>query len=46
MREICKEIGGSGSGKPDLAQGGGPDAGNLRGAFDARVDSIMERGEG
>ncbi len=46
MREICREIGGSGGGKPDLAQGGGPDAGKLQGAFGARVDSIMERGEG
>ncbi|KAF5414794.1 MAG: Alanine--tRNA ligase [Candidatus Methanogaster sp.] len=46
VREICKELGGSGGGKPDLAQGGGPDAGKLRGAFGARVDTIMERGEG
>ena len=46
VREICKELGGSGGGKPDLAQGGGPDAGKLQEAFDARVDSIMERGEG
>ncbi len=46
VREICKEIGGSGGGKPDLAQGGGPDAGKLQAAFDARIDSNMERGEG
>ncbi len=46
VREICKEIGGSGGGKPDLAQGGGPDAGKLQEAFDAGVGSIMERGEG
>ncbi|MBA1342660.1 MAG: Alanine--tRNA ligase [ANME-2 cluster archaeon] len=46
VREICKEIGGSGGGKPDLAQGGGPEAGKLQGAFDAGIDSIMKRGEG
>ncbi len=46
VRETCKEIGGSGGGKPDLAQGGGPDAGKLQEAFDARVNSIIERGEG
>jgi alanyl-tRNA synthetase len=45
VREICKEIGGSGGGKPDLAQGGGPDAGKLQEAFDAGVGSIIERGE-
>ena len=46
VREICKEIGGSGGGKPDLAQGGGPEAGKLQEAFDAGIDSIMERDEG
>ena len=34
VREICKET------------GGGPEAGKLQGAFDAGIDSIMERGEG
>lgn len=41
VREICKGIGGSGGGKPDLAQGGGPDADKLDVAFGAGIDLIM-----
>jgi len=40
VREICKKIGGSGGGKPDLAQGGGPDVDGLRSAFDEAVEAI------
>jgi len=29
VRELAKEVGGSGGGKPDMAQAGGPDAANL-----------------
>jgi len=40
VRDICGRIGGSGGGKPDIAQGGGPDADRLHAAFDAEIDSV------
>ncbi len=43
VRDICGRIGGSGGGKPDIAQGGGPDADGLHAAFDEEIDSISKR---
>ncbi len=34
VRELAKEVGGSGGGKPDMAQAGGPDASRLTQAFE------------
>ncbi|MEA1907558.1 MAG: alanine--tRNA ligase [Euryarchaeota archaeon] len=40
VRRICGKLGGSGGGKPGMAQGGGPDAGKLNEAFDAEIGLI------
>ncbi|RZN39832.1 MAG: alanine--tRNA ligase [Methanosarcinales archaeon] len=40
VRRICEKLGGSGGGKPEMAQGGGPDAGKLSEAFDAEIGLI------
>ncbi len=40
VRRICGKLGGSGGGKPEMAQGGGPDAGKLVEAFDAEIGLI------
>ncbi len=40
VRSICGKLGGSGGGKPEMAQGGGPDAGKLGEAFDAEIGLI------
>jgi len=43
VRDICKKIGGSGGGKKNLAQGGGPDSRGLRRAFGDAVVAICDR---
>ena len=40
VRRICGKLGGSGGGKPGMAQGGGPDAGKLDAAFEEEIGSI------
>ena len=40
LREVLAKFGGSGGGKPDFAQGGGPDASKAKEAVEATVESI------
>ena len=40
VRELAKEVGGSGGGKPDMAQAGGPDAANLPRALERVYELI------
>jgi len=41
MQEIAPLVGGKGGGRPDLAQGGGPNVSNLDKAL-ARVDELIQ----
>jgi alanyl-tRNA synthetase len=40
IRELAKEVGGTGGGRPDFAQAGGPDAGKLDAAL-ARLAELL-----
>jgi len=40
VRRICEKLGGSGGGKPGMAQGGGPDVSKMDAAFEEEVESI------
>jgi len=40
VREVCAALGGKGGGRPDFAQGGGPDAARLDAAF-ARLEALV-----
>jgi alanyl-tRNA synthetase len=40
MRTACEVLGGRGGGRPDMAQGGGPDAAALDRALEAAVAAI------
>ena len=40
IKDAMKAVGGSGGGKPDFAQGGGPDASKLESALDGLVASV------
>jgi len=42
VQEMAPLVGGKGGGRPDLAQGGGPDVSRLDGAL-ARVPGLIER---
>ncbi|ABK14447.1 alanine--tRNA ligase [Methanothrix thermoacetophila] len=42
VRAAAKYIGGGGGGKPDLAQGGGPNVGGLRAAIDAGMSAARK----
>lgn len=46
VRAAAKYIGGGGGGKPDLAQGGGPNAGGLRAAIDAGLSAARRALQG
>jgi alanyl-tRNA synthetase len=41
VREVCAVLGGKGGGRPDFAQGGGPDAARLDAAF-RRLEALVE----
>ena len=43
IKEITKLAGGSGGGKPDMAQGGGKDAGKIDEALNAALDIIKSQ---
>jgi alanyl-tRNA synthetase len=45
MQEIAPLVGGKGGGRPDLAQGGGPDVSHLDEAL-ARVDQLIIKSPG
>ncbi|WP_217551443.1 DHHA1 domain-containing protein, partial [Pantoea sp. GbtcB22] len=40
LSEACRELGGKGGGRADLAQGGGPEAGKLIQTIEASVNKI------
>jgi alanyl-tRNA synthetase len=40
LRAVFAKVGGSGGGKPDFAQGGGPDASKAKDAIDVAIDII------
>ncbi|MCK4937540.1 MAG: alanine--tRNA ligase [Methanosarcinales archaeon] len=42
VREMSKVVGGGGGGKPELAQGGGPDAGKIGEALEHGVEMLRE----
>ena len=42
IADALKIVSGSGGGKPDFAQGGGPDAGKLEQAMDSLVDAVKK----
>ncbi|HOK58893.1 MAG TPA: alanine--tRNA ligase [Methanothrix sp.] len=46
VRAAAKYIGGGGGGKPDLAQGGGPNVGGLRAAIDAGMSAARKALQG
>ncbi|WP_224243945.1 alanine--tRNA ligase [Hyalangium gracile] len=43
VREMAKEVGGKGGGKPDMAQAGGPDASKLPAALDKLYELVKGR---
>ena len=43
LAEACQLLGGRGGGRPDLAQGGGPDAAQLEAALHLAADKILVR---
>jgi alanyl-tRNA synthetase len=46
IREIAKEVGGRGGGKPDLAQAGGPDPSKIDRALERAVELVTEKARG
>jgi alanyl-tRNA synthetase len=40
LHAVCTKVGGSGGGKPDFAQGGGPDASKAKDSIDAAIGII------
>ena len=46
IREIAKEVGGGGGGRPDMAQAGGKDISNIATALSKVADIILEQIEG
>jgi len=43
MQHVAAQVGGKGGGRPDLAQGGGPDVGALAAALDSVPGWIEQR---
>ena len=43
LAEACQLLGGRGGGRPDLAQGGGPDAAKLEAALDLAAEKLLTK---
>jgi alanyl-tRNA synthetase len=46
IKEIAPMIGGSGGGKPDMAQAGGPDKGKIAAALEQAYDVVAKKAKG